>query len=170
LYQNLGSRSAACIELASLITTEEQKAGHDRTVVVGDLNVNPFDQGLISSVALNAVMTKNLAATGVRTVKSRSYPLFYNPMWSFFGDGHGGPGGTYYYGRAEHETHFWHLFDQVLIRPSLVGSFRNKELKILTSVKSVNLLNQRGQPNRNTGSDHLPILFSLDAWEEATSA
>ncbi len=170
LYQNPGSRSAACVELARLIVNEEQKAGHNRTVVVGDLNINPFEPGLISAVGLNAVMTRTLAEAGTRTVKSRSYPLFYNPMWSLFGDGNGGPGGTYYYGRAEHETHFWHLFDQVLLRPSLADSFSNEDLKIVTSVNGVSLLNERGQPNKSLGSDHLPILFSLTSWEEVSSA
>jgi len=170
LYQNAGSRSAACVELAKLIISQEERAGHDRTIVIGDLNINPFEPGMISAVALNAVMTKALAASAKRTVKNQRYPLFYNPMWSLFGDGNGGPGGTYYYGRAEYETHFWHLFDQVLLRPSVVGGFSNDALKILTSIKDVSLLNPRGQPNRSVGSDHLPILFSLDSWEDAPNA
>jgi hypothetical protein len=166
LYQNPGSRSAACVELARLIANEEQRAGHERTIVVGDLNINPFEPGMISSTGLNAVMTKGIAAAGARTVKRRSYPLFYNPMWNLFGDGSGGPGGTYFYGRAEHETHFWHLFDQVLLRPSLVTSFPSRDLRILTSVNGLNLLDSRGQPDRGVASDHLPIIFSLNSWEE----
>jgi hypothetical protein len=170
LYQNPGSRSDACVELAKLIVSQEQRAGHDRTIVIGDLNINPFEPGMISAVALNAVMTKALAASTTRTVKKKSYPLFYNPMWSLFGDGNGGPGGTYYYGRAEYEAHFWHLFDQVLLRPSVVEGFSNDELKILTSIEGISLLNQRGQPDKSVGSDHLPILFSLDSWEDASNA
>jgi hypothetical protein len=145
-----------------MIRAEEQKVGHDRTVLIGDFNLNPFDDGLASANGLNAVMTKELASRGERTVQQARYPFFYNPMWGYFGDRHGSPAGSYYYERAEHVMYFWNLFDQVLIRPSLIERFLGDELKILTSVSGINLMDSRGRPNKIAGSDHLPLLFTLN--------
>ena len=38
----------------------ENKAGHKRTVLVGDLNMNPFETGLVTASGLNATMTRKL--------------------------------------------------------------------------------------------------------------
>ena len=55
----------------------------------------------------------------------------------------------------------WNLFDQVLLRSELLPLFRNGDLKILTTDGLTGLLNRRGRPDRNTASDHLPLLFRL---------
>jgi len=54
------------------------------------------------------------------------------------------------------------MFDQVMVRPELLSSFRNQDLKILTNVDEQSLLNASGFPNRSLGSDHLPVLFRID--------
>jgi hypothetical protein len=88
--------------------------------------------------------------------------MFYNPMWSLFGDWSPGPAGTYYYSNSEHRVFFWNIFDQVLIRPDLLDRFSNEELKVLDSDGNVSFLSPRGVPNVKLGSDHLPILFKLE--------
>jgi hypothetical protein len=168
LHSSAESRSFACVELANMIRAEESRAGHSRTVLVGDLNLNPFDDGLVAATALNAVMTRELASRGTRTVLKKKYAYFYNPMWGHFGDRHGGSGGTYYYDRSEHVAYYWHLYDQVLIRPSLISGFRQDELKILTAASEVNLIDSRGRPDQVVGSDHLPVLFRLNSAAEAS--
>jgi hypothetical protein len=57
-------------------------------------------------------------------------------------------------------SYFWHLYDQVLLRPVLMDGLR--ELKILDAEGSTSLLGGQGYPNRAVGSDHLPILFRLE--------
>ncbi|MBI2808325.1 MAG: hypothetical protein HYX68_25335 [Planctomycetes bacterium] len=51
------------------------------------------------------------------------------------------------------------MFDQVLVRPELMD--RLDDLRILDSDGEVSFLNHAGRPDRNTASDHLPILFRL---------
>lgn len=80
----------------NIILTEDA-LGHRRTVLVGDFNMNPFDPGVVCAQALNAVMTRGLARAGERTVSQKRYPMFYNPMWGYFGDRTPGPPGTYFY-------------------------------------------------------------------------
>ncbi|HXQ33744.1 MAG TPA: hypothetical protein VN843_07015, partial [Anaerolineales bacterium] len=76
---------AEAINLANDIIKTESKFGHTRTILVGDLNMNPFDKAVVAANGLHGVMTRNIAREQTRTVASRDYPFFFNPMWSFLG-------------------------------------------------------------------------------------
>jgi hypothetical protein len=141
-----------------LVRTEEL-VGHRRTVLVGDLNMNPFDPGVAGAQALNAVMTRELAEAEERTVSRRSYRFFYNPMWGHFGDRTPGPPGTYFYSTSAPLNFYWNVFDQVLLRPELMSSLA--EVQILDNDGQESLLTGRGRPRSSELSDHLPILFRL---------
>jgi hypothetical protein len=137
----------------------EDVVGHQRTVLVGDLNLNPFDLGLVGAQALNAVMVRDLARAEERTVAGRTYRFFYNPMWGCFGDRTAGPPGTYFYQASSPRNYYWNLFDQVLLRPELMDSL--DDLRILDSDGQESFLTGRGRPRSTDISDHLPILFRL---------
>ena len=162
LHWSEPSQSDECIVTARSVRSTEQDIGHSRTILVGDLNMNPFERGIVTATGLNGVMCRNIAARGARTVQSTQYPFFYNPMWSLFGDASLGPPGTYYRNVSEHVGYFWNMFDQVLIRPELLGRFDNNDLKILDSDGDISFLSKNGLPNKNIASDHLPILFKLN--------
>jgi len=162
LYTSKESRAMESGTFARELTRVEELAGHKRTIVVGDFNMNPFDDGLVGAGAFNAAMTKEVASRRSRTVNARNYDFFYNPMWSLFGDGSYGPPGTYYYDRSEHVNCFWNMFDQVLIRPDLLRGFRNEDLEILTTDGDASLLTPKGLPDKAHASDHLPILFRIN--------
>ena len=147
--------------LAQQIREAEQLAQCERTVLVGDLNMNPFENGVIAANGLHGVMTREIAARQTRTVQDQTYPFFYNPMWGRLGDATEGPAGSYYYAHSGHTTYFWNSFDQVLLRPALLQYFRDEELKILTDDGELSLVSDNGLPDKKTASDHLPILFKL---------
>lgn len=142
------------------ITQTEETVGFQRTVLVGDLNMNPFDKGVIGAQALNAVMTRDLAAAEERTVSSKSYRFFYNPMWGHFGDRTPGPAGTYFLHGSMPINYYWNMYDQVLLRPELMNSL--EELRILDTDGQSSLLSDKGRPRHAETSDHLPILFRLN--------
>lgn len=150
-----------CTNLARMIREQEVASGHQRTILLGDLNVNPFEVGVVGTGGLHAVMSRQVASRGSRTVQSREYDFFYNPMWGHFGDRSGGVPGTYYYDRAEHVTYFWNIFDQVLVRPALLSGLASDGVRVLTSAGGASLLGPGGLPNRSIGSDHLPLLTEL---------
>jgi hypothetical protein len=156
------SQGAECEELANAIQQAEREVGHTRTILVGDLNMNPFEQGVVKANGLHAVMSRRVAQREARTVQRRSYPFFYNPMWCLFGDWMDRAPGTHYYLRGEHVVYFWNLFDQVLVRPALLSYFRNEELRILTGDGTTPFLTDAGLPDSSAVSDHLPLLFRLD--------
>jgi len=55
------------------------------------------------------------------------------------------------------------MFDQVLIRPSLLDRFSNDSLEIVEEFGDYSLLSSdNGVPDKTRASDHLPILFGLD--------
>lgn len=138
----------------------EDKIGHKRTVLVGDLNMNPFETGLVTANGFNATMSRKIAEKQKRIVNARSFPFFYNPMWSLLGDASHGPPGSYYCSQSEHVAYFWHMFDQILLRPDVLPMFQNNTLKIIDRVGELSLLNDNGIPDKNI-SDHLPVLFQL---------
>jgi hypothetical protein len=154
------SQRTSCSLLARAVLEQEATVGHTRTIVVGDFNVDPFEHGFVATDGLHAVMSKAVAQRRTRRVEGRDFDFFYNPMWSCFGDTGNKPCGTYYYDKAEHVNYFWHIFDQVLLRPDLLNGFSD-DVRILTMAGSTPLLDRNGRPDGDNASDHLPILFSL---------
>ena len=174
LYWNEANQALQSVHLAGKVRAAEDQVRHSRTILVGDLNMNPFEHGVVSANGLHAVMSRVTAMKQSRVVQGERYPFFYNPMWSLFGDGRGGPPGTYYYSKSTLVTYFWNMFDQLLVRPELLSSFSNENLQILTSAgnskqgsSTTSLLTKDGRPNSKTASDHLPLLFSLSLDKEA---
>jgi hypothetical protein len=158
------SREAQALEatvVARHIAEREDRAGHRRTVLVGDLNMNPYEIGVLGTQALNAVMTRHLAARIDRTVAGRSNRCFYNPMWGLLGDRTPGPSGTFFFGASEPTNCYWHMLDQVLLRPVLMNGL--KDLRILDHDGQDSLVTKHGRPRKSSShSDHLPLFFQLD--------
>ncbi len=157
-----GSQAFECIELANDIRAVETQVGHRRTLVVGDFNMNPFEEGMIAANGLHAQSSRVIALGGSRRVDGRDYRFFYNPMWNFWGDNGRGPGGTYFYRGSQIVSLSWNIFDQVLLRPELLPFFDGAQLEILTGDGEISFLTRAGTPTTRGGSDHLPIRFRLD--------
>jgi endonuclease/exonuclease/phosphatase family metal-dependent hydrolase len=172
LHKSEASQTLAAPVFSHTVRDLEKKSKHDRTLVVGDFNMNPFEDGIVGAEGLNAAMSRRVAAKEGRTVDRAKYPFFYNPMWSFFGDStHADhppsspqhePPGTCYFPAAESRWYYWNIFDQVLLRPSLLPWFNNKDLQIVTGDGTTRLINADGLPDSVSLSDHLPILFRLN--------
>jgi len=167
LYQRSESQQLACVDFARDVRELEERIGHRRTVLVGDLNMDPFEPGVVAANGLHAVASKQVALQGTREVDGRAYPFFYNPMWACLGERDASPPGTYHFRRAEHLCYFWHVLDQVLIRPALVDLFVTESLAVLVSDGQQSLLRANRDGVRVPHpSDHLPVLFSLRLQEE----
>ncbi len=144
-----------------LIADAERHEGHQRTIVIGDLNMNPFESGMVAaSGGLHAVMSRRVAARDTRRVHKDPYKFFYNPMWCHFGD-RAEAAGTYYFESGEPLCYFWNIFDQVLLRPDLLDGFAHEQVRIVTEIDGRSLLKD-GCPDRERASDHLPLVLELD--------
>ncbi|WP_020470166.1 endonuclease/exonuclease/phosphatase family protein [Zavarzinella formosa] len=101
-------------QVAATIAYFETQIGHDRSIVLGDFNANPFESSVASVLGMNAVASRSIASDEPRQMFGRSYPYFYNPMWNLFGDEPRGtsPGTYYYRGSNPHELYM------AYVRPS----------------------------------------------------
>ena len=142
-------------------TIDELEVDNDilDSIVIGDFNLNPFDRGIVKASGFHAVSDKIIAQNLRRTVQGNEYSFFYNPCWQLYGDNSGVPG-TYFLWKSTGTCLFWNIFDQVLIRPSLIENFDQKELKIITSTSN-HLLLKNDRPNKDQYSDHLPLFIKL---------
>lgn len=141
------------------ICETEDKNNTSNTIVVGDFNMNPYDDGCLEADCFHGLPIYHEAKRKIRKIADENYKMFYNPMWNFCGD-FSKPYGTYYHSGNNLSNTYWNIFDQVIIRPDLKQRFTNKSLEIITSVNGNSLLNTSGYPNKDI-SDHLPISFEL---------
>lgn len=160
MYRQDLSQSMAFSELGITVRQAEKEQGHQRTIVIGDFNADPFDPGICSANGFHAVMSRDVAMRMQRKISPfGNFPFFYNPTWSMFGDENTGPPGSYYRASSEEFCQFWHLFDQCLVRPDLVPFLPEKSFFILSSAGDRSLVSANGTPE---ASDHLPLLFKFE--------
>lgn len=143
--------------VAEMIRSVEQEVGHSRTVVVGDFNMNPGDVGMTAGPGFNAVSDRRIAERRTRQVHGRVYPFFYNPSWRLLGDAEGPPG-TYYWRSNDGYQPYWHLLDQVVVRPAVLNDYR-LDVRIPTGR---GVMTERGLPARERASDHFPLCVRLE--------
>lgn len=161
LYQSDHEQTLNAARLGQSIRETEASEGHSRTIVVGDLNMNPFEHGMVAADSFHAVMTKQIARRMNRVVGGVERMFFYNPMWGRFGDLSPGPPGTYYYAGGNQIAYFWHMFDQVLVRPDLLDQFEDQSLRIIDKFGTTSLGTPAGVPDGTEFSDHFPVFFSI---------
>ncbi len=174
LHKKPSDLRSVCGGLAEDIGRAEEEVKNDRTVLIGDLNVNPFHDGMLDVRGLNAVADREtVRRKDPRTFGrrgQRTFRMFYNPMWGHFGDA-AAPPGTYYYDQSNPEVDpLWNVFDQVLLRKALLDRFDHAQLEILVSDGQVSLTRPDGRPDAERASDHLPLLFRLDLRRRADHA
>jgi hypothetical protein len=161
LYMDSNDQTLFATQAITNILDLESTLQIDKTFLVGDFNMNPFEPGMVGAAAFHSVMSRSIAQKHARIINGVQRQYFYNPMWYHFGDHPDNICGTYYYPNAGQVCYFWNMFDQVLIRPALIKYFNPQSLKILTAIGSESLLNEHGIPNASKYSDHLPIMFDL---------
>lgn len=133
-----------------------------RTIVCGDFNMDPYESSMLEHDGFNAMQTTAIAMKRQRNVEGESYEMFYNPMWGLYGDLHAQDvSGTYYYAPGIPIQPYWHIIDQVILRPDVIPVFDKRLLKIVSKGQNYNLLNRNSNIS-DQYSDHLPIKFTLN--------
>lgn len=160
MYTQPGGCVARSVRLKNAILKDKDKSKISNIVVMGDFNMNPFEEGMVIADGFHAVSSRKIAEIEKRCVGGENQDIFYNPMWNMFGDNNT-PVGTYYYKNSQDLCYFWNIFDQVIISSALIPYFRNDKLKIINNVNGNDLTNSKGIPNENI-SDHFPLFFSID--------
>jgi len=158
LHMSNPEQTINAVRIADLVRKAEAISRNSHSLLLGDFNMDPFEDGMVSADGIHGVMDQRIARKLSRTVQGKDREFFYNPMWSKLGDESTGPPGTFYY-PSGHISHFWHTFDQVLLRPSLLDYYSAPGVVVLTRIGSRELL--RGEKIDGRVSDHLPLLVEL---------
>ncbi|MBU2620832.1 MAG: hypothetical protein KKD92_00750 [Proteobacteria bacterium] len=158
LNQSEKTQALEAVEFKREIEMAEAKLKTNNTFIVGDFNMNPFENGMIAASAFHSIPCQKIASSEQRIIKKRSHKYFYNPMWNLFGDFDENPG-TYFHASSEQSVYFWNILDQVILRPSITNYFVKDSLNIIQKIDGTSLISDSGRPNY---SDHLPITFEFN--------
>ncbi|MED3994646.1 hypothetical protein P4647_08275 [Peribacillus frigoritolerans] len=160
LYKTESNIGAHAARIKREIEELEKELNTNKTIVVGDFNLNPFSEGMTSSDGLHAIMDKEIAMKLKRKVDGEFCKYFFNPMWSLHGNMDKNVLGTYFHHKSQ-TSYVWNMFDQVIIRPQLIERFDFESLEIIHMINETPILNKQGRPNKESFSDHLPLKFTI---------
>jgi hypothetical protein len=158
LFYDGASQSHIASLYSKWIKEIEAQRKHSKTILIGDFNMNPFEQGMIEPNAFNATLSYLIAKSGKRRFHFDDYEYFYNPMWNWLGDREHStgnyklPGSYYYKSTSDVSQIYWNVFDKVIVRPSIIDVIDYSSLKIIDVIPNEKL---------KTNIDHLPIRFQL---------
>lgn len=159
IHKSNDDRRAFFARVYKEIERVETEANTGNTIIVGDLNSNPFDSSVVAADALHAIPHKEESTKMTRKIDGNSYKMFYNPSWKLVALDKP-PYGTFFYNNSNYVNYYWYLFDQVIIRPELIKAFNENSLKIVAKIKDTTLLKNEYKPDGQI-SDHLPIIFEI---------
>ena len=164
-YKDSNAQSEA-LKIRNRIVEIEESWSLPDTVVLGDLNMDPYEPAMTNGRGLNAAMCRNVARQMTRTFGPKddeeTVRFFYNPMWRALGDRTStNQPGSYYNSKDKSDAVVWHCIDQVLVRPSLIDHIVDGTPSVITEIGTIRLLSRGGLPKKMI-SDHLPIFVSLD--------
>lgn len=143
------------------IKESEAEAKHEKVIMIGDFNANPFEPIITDFSYLHAIFDSSVVERArFRELFGIKNQIFYNPMWNLLGDAHY-PKGSYYSDSGKSCKLFWHIFDQVIISADLIKAYTKDSLKILIGVGDKCFMNKNGKPDEILYSDHLPLFFAL---------
>lgn len=157
-----------CTELRLSLERIEKVHNINKSIIVGDFNMNPFETGLISASGLNNMNVRSIALNKSKKIFGQEYKPFYNPMWNFFGEySKGNVPGTHYYNSSKYINFYWNIYDQIMVRPELLDSFEEDDLKIICDIQGKSLLKEVNlcQIINNNISDHLPIFAKFNLYK-----
>jgi exonuclease III len=149
--------------VADAVRRREEARKHRHTIVAGDFNAHPFESAIVDSDGLHAIGVQAVRTSTARAVRGAgaATEFFYNPMWRTYGHQQHPEAGAathYWLGSWAHELG-WFMLDQVVLRPGESVRFPENQLRIITQVGALSLLDSGGLPDSRTASDHLPIVF-----------
>lgn len=131
-------------------------------VIAGDFNLEPYSPGLLERRKLfgnrslrHASISEAKRGDGLARERTR---MLFNPSWQLFGAA-AEPLGTYYSTKGAEGP--WYIFDQALFSTDLIRDRVQVALIYKTSNQDL-LTRDARKPNPKVGSDHLPIVWSLD--------
>lgn len=144
-------------KMMDVIHGYETKASIGKTIIMGDLNANPYDKELLLPNAFNAMLFKGIVRNkATRTWCGDEYPYLYNPTIHWLSEESENYGSFYYSGDCTSPV--WNCYDQALVSPELMDSINS--YSYLKRIGDRDLI-AKVRPDSKI-SDHLPLLVDID--------
>lgn len=139
----------------------EQKYDWRGIVIMGDMNCNPWDSGILDKESLHGLQTRTEAATPMK-YSGQVYPALINESYQLARPIKAGPGevwGTYKHKEVVlHSSLRWHILDQVLVSPDVEAIVSTK-----TELPGIPWYKGLGSGGKSPiYPDHLPIVVELN--------
>ena len=133
----------------------------ERLVVIGDLNANPWDEGITDKESLHALQTRAEAKKGLQ-YKGEYYPALLNESYQLArstSTGHAQVWGTFKHKQSKlHSTLRWHILDPVIVSADVAAS-----VSVRTEAPSLPWNEGLGEEAADSPyPDHLPIVVQLE--------
>lgn len=158
---NPAQRISTAGRLMNDLENLEKRKHCKRSIIIGDLNANPYDEELLQMNAFHAVLFKDvIKAAETRTIDGIQYRRLYNPILHFLSEDTKNYGS--YYNTQGSSTSTWHCLDQILVSKALADAI--KSLEYLRSIGNSSLIAQQ-KPKKEI-SDHLPLFIQIEVMGE----
>ena len=86
LYADVLKRGIAIARIVEEIQIQEEKLGIEKTIIVGDINENPYETGCLGASGFHGIPVYKDTMKKYRVIMDESFKMFYNPMWNLLGD------------------------------------------------------------------------------------
>lgn len=150
-------RKSVIRDIVQDLSEQERITKNRASVVIGDLNCNPFSEELIQKDSFNAVLFKSLInEQEIIRYNERKRRRFYNPIINYLSEDTKMYGSLYY--SSGSAPLYWNCFDQVLVRKELIEGI--KSVQYIKTICGKSLMS-KVKPN-GVISDHLPLLVNIE--------
>lgn len=163
MYCEESARDQRAINISNILRRREEdffKDSEYKSVIVGDFNLQPYSNGILSAHGFNATMSKHIAQKIKRKVDGENKFFYYNPIWKLMGDNKDVQGTYYSSTDQQDKSIYWYSFDQLLIRPFFIERFNWDNFEIIENTQNHNFINNN-KIYKSKYSDHLPIKFEI---------
>lgn len=158
MYADESDNEELLREMLFYVNDIRNKEKIKNVVIVGDFNMNPYENPMVDATALQAISSREIVLRKKeRNYREKRREFFYNPMWNFLGD-EKKPIGSYYYVSPQNKAMYWNTFDQFIVSKELVEAVDLKKIKFIDCIGTMQLGNERGEPKV---SDHFPLYFEI---------
>lgn len=144
-------------KMMDIVHGYEITASISKTIVMGDLNANPYDREMLLPNAFNAMLFKGILRNKTaRTWCGDEYSFLYNPTIHWLSEESENYGSFYYSGDCI--SPIWNCYDQALVSPELMDSINS--YSYLKRIGDRDLI-AKVRPDSKI-SDHLPLVVDID--------
>lgn len=159
MFQHMKALKEFIRDFRSTIDSEYGSSIESRILVIGDFNVNPFEEPMIDFDGFSASNSRRSRSIA-KSINNNEKILYYNPTWQLYS--RTDFPGTKYFRRpsgSSYDILEHHYLDQVVISQKLRDEIIKERIDVIEITETLSFFNK--EKNIIEGSDHLPLLYEF---------